>query len=79
VANDPTQPTRWVPIATAPRVRDQPILLWNGSANIGEWDGHSSWYVVANGGYAWDGDGETGGIPRVESPSHWMPLPDPPV
>lgn len=53
----------WQPIASAPK-DGSPILTWDGEAMfVVEWDAQS-WYDAD----AW---------PR--QPTHWMPLPSPPV
>jgi hypothetical protein len=74
-----TEFTGWRPIASAPHVEGQPILLWDGDVSVGQWDGHRSWYAVSGGSYVWEGDDDRGGIARIDDPSHWMPLPEPPL
>jgi hypothetical protein len=67
----------WQPIETAPKDASQ-VLLWDGVAvSIGyRCNGHTKPYhaTVRGEDANWD---DYGGDP-ILSPTHWMPLPDPP-
>ncbi len=68
----------WQPIETASSQKD--VLVWDGE-NISiahRSDLFGDWYAVADGKTIWEGHRDRGGLMEV-SPTHWMPLPDPPV
>jgi hypothetical protein len=55
----------WQPIDSAPKNAD--ILVWhNGYTSVVSWEVMSDGWLVVENIY-------------VENPTHWMPLPDPPV
>lgn len=67
---------------SAPR-DDTPILLWSGwGISVGKrsrYFNEERWYGIVDGAFAWEGSEETGGIREINSPTHWMPLPEPPL
>jgi hypothetical protein len=66
----------WQPIETAPKDEDYLLLLFNGRTTVGGWtpkrtlsSGRHTWERPA-GWWTQDDSGH--------SPTHWMPLPEPP-
>ena len=76
---------KWEPIETAPK-DGTPILLWCLYENkYGEVLGPYFWvgppqddYDVSPGWYPTQDDGDFDGLASDETPTHWMPLPEPP-
>ena len=77
----------WMPIETAPKNRDEWIIAWDGKAVlpicwvVGHWDDDEKDGRYTGWAY---GDTSFGGTlyescNKLEStPTHWMPLPEPP-
>jgi hypothetical protein len=65
----------WQPIATAPL--HVPLIVWaklygKASAFVAKCEGdYGRWEVQGVGGYEWETD--------IDTPTHWMPIPDPPT
>lgn len=69
---DDGQPERWRPIATCPR--DNSIFIAYAVEAVDRWPDHAPWlFCVAKNAGVFDLEGWP-----VE-PSHWMPLPAPPI
>ena len=68
----------WQPIDTAPN--DIPILVFGGTwqGEIGDDEPSNIAHVMRQYGSAFDVIGGSGYSSWVNSPTHWMPLPDPP-
>lgn len=62
----------WQPIETAPR-DGTPILAWNGGVFVVYWESDpGSWWV-------YDPPCDERAVWNVKQPTHWMPLPPPPL
>ena len=81
MTNEARALTEWRPIETAPRDGTQVILCGDYSTDltIARWDG-KHWRCVADGYDAVEYMSDFGTEYRTfEVPSHWLPLPPPPV
>ncbi len=69
---DDGQPERWRPITTCPK--DHSIFIAYAVEAVDRWPDHAPWlFCFANSAGVWDLEGYP-----IE-PSHWMPLPAPPI
>ena len=65
----------WQPIETAPKNGVRVLCADGDDVATAEWT-NARWVVSPT---VWEGDGEYGGLADLEfSPTHWMPLPEPP-
>lgn len=73
--------SEWQPIETAPRDKNEQILL---GIKGSRWVAAASWEEVERGRWAWssghwkDERGLTVYMALKDAPTHWQPLPEPP-
>lgn len=62
--------SEWQPIETAPREhRRHFLVVLDGEVCEARWSGSGGWHVATFNGQVW----------KERNPTHWMPLPEPPV
>jgi hypothetical protein len=66
----------WQPIETCPLPEFDPVCWYASGKPVLTWDG---WVSIASYGYTAKGKGRWRNHMGVIAPTHWMPLPDPPL
>jgi hypothetical protein len=65
----------WMPIKDYPLPEFDPVNWWRSGTSVLVWNG---WAQIANYSYTQTGRGRWRSHNGTLTPTHWMPLPDPP-